>query len=302
MTVLAIVIALLIEQWPPLGERRGFLSVLSRGAIWVERSFNGGERRHGVIAWLIAVGPAALIAAVVHGLLADAFSPLALAFDVAVLYYTIGFRQYGHFFTDIQLAVKTGDLDRARELISAWRGEATVARSREEIIRLAIEEALVGSHRQVFGGLLWYILLPGPSGAILYRLACFLSQRWGSLGTFGWFAERAFFVLEWPAVRLTALVFAVVGDFEDAVYCWRTQARGWTDPNAGVVLSSGAGALGVRLGMDMQGESAPETRAEVGIGDNADSPFLDSTVGLLWRSIVFWVLLLGLISLARALV
>ena len=302
MTVLAIVIALLIEQWPPLGERKGFLPALSRWAIWVERSFNGGEPRHGVIAWLIAVVPAAVIAALVHGVLEDAFFPLALAFDVAVLYYTIGFRQYGHYFTDIQVAVKTGDIERARELISAWRGEATVARSREEIIRLAIEEALVGSHRQVFGGLLWYILLPGPSGAILYRLACFVSQRWGSLGAFGRFADKAFFVLEWPAVRLTALVFAVVGDFEDAVYCWRTQARGWTDPNAGVVLSAGAGAMGVRLGMDLQGETGPETRAEVGIGESAESPFLDSTVGLLWRSIVFWVFLLGLVSLARLLV
>ena len=302
MSVFAIVIALLIEQWPVLGERRGFLPALSRWAIWVERNFNGGEPRHGVIAWLVAVGPAVLIAVALHAMLDEVSSLLALVFDVLVLYYTIGFRQYGHFFTDIQLAIRTGDIDRARELISAWRGEATVVRSREEIIRLTIEEALVGSHRQVFGGLLWYILLPGPSGAILYRLACFLRQRWGGLGTFGRFAEKAFFVLDWPAVRLTALVFAVVGDFEDAVYCWRTQARGWADPNSGVVLSSGAGAMGVRLGMSLQGETGPVTRVEVGVGESADGPFLDSTVGLLWRSIVFWVFLLGLVSVGRLLV
>jgi cobalamin biosynthesis protein CobD/CbiB len=302
MSVFAIVVALLIEQWPALGERKGFLSALSRWAIWVERNFNAGEPRHGVVAWLIAVGPAVLIAIVVSSVLESTFFPLALAFDVLVLYYTIGFRQYSHFFTDIQVAIKTGDIDRARELVSAWRGEATVVRSREEIIRLTIEEALVGAHRQVFGGLLWYILLPGPSGAILYRMACFLHQRWGGLGTFGRFAERAFYLLDWPAVRLTALIFAVVGDFEDAVYCWRTQARGWADPNAGVVLSSGAGAMGVRLGMSFQSETGPETRAEIGVGESVDGPFLDSTVGLLWRSIVFWVFLLGLVSVAQLLV
>jgi cobalamin biosynthesis protein CobD/CbiB len=302
MSVFAIVIALLVEQWPALGERKGFLPALSRWAIWVERNFNGGEMRHGIVAWLIAVGPAALIAIAVHALLAEASSLLALAFDVVVLYYTIGFRQYSHYFTDIQLAIKTGEIERARELISQWRGEATVVRSREEIIRLTIEEALVSAHRQVFGGLLWYVLLPGPSGAILYRLACFLCQRWGGLGTFGRFAQKAFSLLDWPAVRLSALVFAVVGDFEDAVYCWRTQARGWPEPNAGVVLASGAGAMGVKLGMPIQCESGPETRAELGVGETADSPFLESTVGLLWRSIVFWVFLLILVSVARLLV
>lgn len=302
MSVFAIVIALLIEQWPALGERKGFMPALSRWAIWVERNFNGGEPRHGIIAWLIAVVPAMAIAIVVHGLLAKASSLLALGFDVLVLYYTIGFRQYSHFFTDIQVAIKTGDIDRARELISAWRGEPAVARSREEIIRLTIEEALVSAHRQVFGALLWYIVLPGPSGAILYRLACFLRQRWSGLGTFGQFAEKALYVLDWPAVRLTAMVFAVVGDFEDAVYCWRTQARGWPEPNAGVVLASGAGAMGVRLGMSVQGEQGPESRAEIGVGEEADSPYLDSTVGLIWRSIVFWVFLLGLVTVAALLV
>ena len=302
MSFFAIVIALLIEQWPALGERKGLLPALSRWAIWVERNFNGGEPRHGIIAWLIAVVPAMLIAIVLHGLLGKASFLLALAFDVVVLYYTIGFRHYSHFFTDIQLAIKTGEIDRARELISAWRGEATVARSREEVIRLTIEEALVGAHRQVFGALLWYILLPGPSGAILYRLACFLNQRWGGLGTFGRFAGKAYGLIDWPAVRLTAVVFAVVGDFEDAVYCWRTQARGWPEPNAGVVLAAGAGAMGVTLGMSCQGETGPEDRAALGVGDAPDSPFLDRTVGLLWRSIVFWVFMLGMLAAAHLLV
>jgi adenosylcobinamide-phosphate synthase len=302
MSAFAIVLALLLEQWRPLGERKGFVALLSRWGIWLERTFNGGEERHGAIAWLVAVAPAMIAAIIVSMLLEDVSWFLALAFHVLVLYYTIGFRQYSHYFTDIQLAIKTGDIDRARELIGAWRGEPTSLRSREEVIRLAIEEALVASHRQVFGALLWYVLLPGPSGAILYRLACFLRQRWVELGTFGRFADRALQVLEWPAARLTATVFAVVGDFEDAVFCWRTQARAWSDVNSGIVLAAGAGAMGVRLGMPIQGTSGPEARPELGVGETADGPFLDSTVGLLWRSIVFWVFLLFLLLIARLLV
>jgi adenosylcobinamide-phosphate synthase len=301
VSVLAIIAALVIEQWRPLGERTALKGTLAAWAAWLEQSFDGGERRHGIVAWLVAVLPPVAIALAIHYLLASVHGLLALAFNIAVLYLTLGFRQFSHYFTDIQLAVKAGDLERARGLLEHWRGASGVVRSREEVIRLSIEEALLASHRHVFGVLLWYLLLPGPSGAILYRLAAYFAARWKDLGAFGQFAGRAFYVLEWPAVRLTAAAFAVVGDFEDAVYCWRTQARSWSDPNAGVVLAAGAGAMGVRLGMPVQDVEGMQPRPELGTGEPAEGPFLDSTVGLLWRAVVIWVFVLMLVTMARLL-
>jgi adenosylcobinamide-phosphate synthase len=226
---------------------------------------------------------------------------LAAAFNVAVLYFTLGFRQFSHHFTEIQLAVKSGDVERARQLLEEWRGASGVVRTREEVIRLSIEEALIASHRHVFGVILWYVLLPGPSGAVLYRIAVYLRQRWKELGSFGRFAGRAFQLLEWPAVRLTAASFAVVGDFEDAVYCWRTQARTWMEASSGVVLAAGAGAMGVRLGMPVQEVEGMQPRPELGVGEPADGPFLDSTVGLVWRALVVWIFVLFLITVVRLL-
>ena len=301
MSVLAIIAALVIEQWRPLGERRTVAGALSGWAAWLERTFNGGERRHGAVAWLVAVVPAVAAAIAIHYALFAVTPLLALAFNIAVLYLTLGFRQFSHYFTDLQLAVKAGDIDRARTLLDQWRGASGVVRSREEVIRLAIEEALLASHRHVFGVLLWYLILPGPSGAILYRLAAYLAARWRDYGAFGRFAVKAFHLLEWPAVRLTAAAFAIVGDFEDAVYCWRTQARNWPDPDAGVVLAAGAGAMGVRLGMPVQEVEGMVPRPELGVGDAAEGPFLDSTVGLLWRSVVVWVFALLVVSVARLL-
>ena len=301
MSVVAIIAALLLEQWRPLAERKNFAAALGGLAAWLEQSFNGGERRHGVVAWLVAVLPAVAGAIVLHALLYAASPFLALAFNVAALYLTLGFRQFSHHFTDIQLAVKAGDIDRAREQLEAWRGASGVVRSREEVIRLAIEQALLASHRHVFGVLLWFVLLPGPSGAIIYRLAAYFALRWKGTGPFGEFAQRAFYLLEWPAVRLTAASFAVVGDFEDAVYCWRTQARSWADPSVGVLLAAGAGAMGVRLGMPVQEMDGVEARPELGVGDGADGPFLDSTVGLVWRALVVWVFVLIVVSVARLL-
>ena len=299
MSVLAIIAALVIEQWQPLGERKAVQGALAGWAQWLEQSFNGGERRHGLVAWLVAVLPWVAAATALHLLLDEASPLLALVFNIAVLYLTLGFRQFSHYFTDIQLAVKSGDIERARVLLEEWRGASGVVRTREEVIRLSIEEALLAAHRHVFGVLLWYLLLPGPSGAVLYRLSAYLGGRWREMGAFGQFARRAFHLLEWPAVRLTAASFAVVGDFEDAVYCWRTQARTWLDPDAGIVLAAGAGAMGVRLGMPVQEVDGTQPRAEIGVGEPAEGPLLDSAVGLLWRALVLWVFVLALLSVAR---
>ena len=301
MSFAAIIAALVLEQWRPVGALKAYHELLARWADWLERSFNGGEERHGFIAWLVAVLPALALSLAAYYLLLAASPLLALGFNVVALYLTLGFRQFSHYFSDLQLAIRAGDLERARALIGAWRGEPADHASREEVIRLAIEEALVASHRHVFGVLFWFMLLPGPSGAILYRLALYLRRRWQGNGAFGRFAARAYRVLEWPAVRLTAASFAVVGDFEDAAYCWRTQARDWSDPDAGVVLAAGAGALGVRLGMPLTAVQGVVVRPELGLGEQVDSPTLDSVVGLVWRALVLWVVVVLVIALASAL-
>jgi cobalamin biosynthesis protein CobD/CbiB len=299
MGIIAIIAALVLEQWRPLGDRKAVAGALSAWADWLERSFNAGESRHGTIAWLIAVlAPVAAVLALYAALYW--LGPFAaLLANIAALYLTLGFRQFSHFFTGIQSAVRDGEIDRARELIGAWRGESATHRSREEVIRLAIEEGIAASHRHVFAVLFWFVVLPGPSGAILYRMAVFLNRRWGGKGEFGRFAGRMLDVLEWPAVRLTAAAFAVVGDFEDAVYCWRTQAGAWPDRNLGIVLAAGAGALGVKLGMPLTEVEGLYPRTDLGLGEAADAPFLDSAVGLLWRALVLWVFVLTVIAVAR---
>ena len=299
MGTIAIIVALILEQWRPLGDRTAVAAALLGWVDWLENSFNAGQSRHGMIAWLIAaLAPvAAALALYFVFLWINPFA--ALLFNVACLYLTLGFRQFSHYFTGIQGAIREGEVDRARELLGAWRGESAAHRSREEVIRLAIEEGVAASHRHVFAVLFWFVLLPGPSGAILYRMAAFLQRRWGGKGEFGRFASRALYLLEWPTARLTAAAFAVVGDFEEAVYCWRTQAAAWPDPNLGIVLAAGAGAMGVKLGMPLTEVEGLQPRVELGLGEAADAPLLDSAVGLLWRALVLWVFVLAIVGLAR---
>ena len=191
-----------------------------------------------------------------------------------------------------------------------------------DICRIAIEEALVASHRHVFGVFFWFVLLPGPSGAVLYRLADFLARRWntsrgsGAIGTtplepFGLFAKRAFEWIDWLPVRLTAVGFAIVGNFEDAIFNWRNHVEQWTDPSRGILLAAGGGALGVRLGTSSSSAIDPMTSSTIDAtatgediageampGTEATPAALRSGVGLVWRSMLLWMLLLLLLSLA----
>jgi len=303
MSLVSLVTALLLEQWRPLADRRYLHLLLARYAAWLEGLFNAGEPQQGKIAWLIAVPPVVLLAWIAYAT-ANAASPVfAFLLNVAALYLTMGFRQRSHLFTDIHSALKRDDIGKAREVLSAWRQENCDDLDREAVTRLALEEALISSHRYVFGVIFWFVLLPGPTGAILYRLSRFLDARWGEdaspgLERFGQFAHAAFAALDWLPSRFTATAFAVVGDFENAVYCWRTQAASWPDRALGTVLSSGAGAIGVRLGMPVVVGGRLLDRPPLGQGDPADLGHMDSMVGLAWRALVMWLLVLLLVALA----
>lgn len=301
MSLFSIVIALILEQIRPLQQQRLVREPLARYARYLDEHFNDGQRSHGTIAWVVGLMPLVILLLALQILLARWQPLLALLLNVAVLYLTMGFRQFSHFFTDIHLALRMGELDRARALLAEWRGRSADRMSSQEIARLAIEEALLASHHHVFAPLFCFILL-GPAGAMLYRLALFFRDQWGGeeFGAFGETARKAFAAIDWLPLRCTAAAFAMVGNFEDAVYCWRTQAASWPDPNSGILLASGAGAIGVRLGQPVQevGEFKFSERPELGSGEEADADFMQSAIGLVWRSLVLCVLLLALFWVA----
>lgn len=316
MSLLALIAALSLEQIHPLSSRKYLYGWLSGYVDFFQRHFNAGAYKHGKIAWTLAVLPLLAGVIVLYWMLCRVHPVFAWAFNVLVLYLTMGFRQFSHYFTGIHQALHADKLDEARSLLSKWRGIPSHELNAEEVARVTIEEALIASHRNVFGVIVWFVLfstvgLGGAAGALLYRLGQFLRTRWAEedasepdelIGSeFGGFARKAFYVLEWLPIRMTAMTFAIVGNFEDTAYCWRTQAASWPDPEAGILLASGAGALGVRLGMPIPQGGLPVDRPELGIGDDADTDFLQSAVGLVWRSVVFWLILLLLLTLASLL-
>ena len=100
--------------------------------------------------------------------------------------------------------------------------------AKQDVARLAIERGLADAYRQVFGVLFWFMVLQGPVGAVLYRAAVLLAgtngkalspapmsvRRSGRFSVFGEPARQLLRWVDWIPVRLTALSFAVVGDFD----------------------------------------------------------------------------------------
>ena len=321
LTFLSLVVVLLLEQLRPLSVKRVVLDPLRRLSAALIKRLDSNRRRHEQLVWgVLVLGGAGLCALVSYALP----SVLGVFFAVLVLYLSLGFRHESHFFTDIHFALRSGELDRARALLAEWRGGQYDGVGSGGVARLTIEQALVGAHRNVFGVVFWFLIL-GPCGAVMYRLARFLHDEWwkmelahgdnadAALGVeaasvhvacsvgvrhYGEFARHAFLILDWLPSRITAILFAVGGNFEDSVFCWRAQAVLWPDRASAVLVTSGAGALGVRLGESDSDESEAAEGPEIGVGEKAGVDDLQATVGLVWRALIVYLMLLALATIA----
>ena len=326
MNFFAVLLALVCEQLKPLPHGNPVHQGMIAWVRWTGRNFDAGRSHHAAVVWTITVvGPALLVGAI-YALVRPYSLLLSLALDVLVLYLTLGFRQFSHYFTDIRDALERGDELEARRLLAEWRHLDASELPRTELLRHVLEHSLLAAHRHVFGVFFWFVLLStlglGPAGAVLYRMAEFAGRYWAFKSRtldaptnerLMEVSRRLFGLIDHIPARLTAAGFAIVGNFEEAVSAWRRDATLWAHNNEGVILASAAGAVGVQLG----GRAAPgvtpdrsktfesggdmdATRAE---GSTGGVPpqlgHLQSVVGLVWRSVVLWMLLLALLTFAN---
>ncbi len=320
MSFFAILFALLLEQVRPLGRDALAQHAMPAWVNWTGRNFDTGDSRHAGLAWSVAVLPPALFALAIHWLLVLWVGwPFAVVWHVAVLYLTLGFRQFSHHFTEIRDALDAGDETRARSVLAQWKQVEVTDLPRSEIIRSVIVHSVIAAHRHVFGVFAWYSLCAaiglGPAGAALYRLSEYVRRTWQEDGPpMGPHSSAAlqrmsldmWRLIDWLPCRITALGFAIVGSFEDAIEGWRQHTQKNPEDNDGVILAATAGALNVRLDQGPgravdPGSDARETRAVVTDAREPQIGHLAQVVGLVWRSVVMWMVLLALLTLAQLL-
>ena len=324
MGFLSLLFALVIEQVRPF---TGISRLRTWGGGWIDwvlKNFDAGGSGQGMLCWCIAALVPAGCVIVIHWALAlwlGLFS--AFVWNVAVLYATLGFRQFSHYFTEIRTALEMGDDETARRVLQSWTGPLPLALTRAEIIRRLVVQSVLSAHRHVFGVFTWYsigsLLGLGPAGAVVYRIGASIRSRAVVSVEAGVhvspavqeFAGRLWWFLDWLPVRMTAMGFAFVGSFEESIDLWRRWEIIKPGDNDALLLAATSGAIGIQLnepaGVVLAAPSLEPLGGQVEPGEAGDghkSPqigHLAAVVGLVWRTVVMWLVLLALMTLARLL-
>ena len=149
MSFFAVLFALVIEQFKPLPRDNWVHHTLVAWVGWTGRNFDAGRQRHAWVVWLVSVGAPGLAVAALYLAVHRWSVLLAMVCNVGVLYLTLGFRQFSHYYTDIRDALERGDEIEARRLLAEWRHLDASELPRTELLRQVIEHSLLAAHRHV---------------------------------------------------------------------------------------------------------------------------------------------------------
>ena len=286
-----------------LGEPKGWhpLVAFGRMAERLEQRFNpagGGWRSHGLSAWCLAVLPLTLLT-----WLLSQISGLGWAVEILALYAALGLKSLGEHALPVAQALRLGDLPLARQRVGYMVSRNTAQLDAAGVARAGSESVLENGSDAVFAALFWF-LLAGAPGVVLYRLSNTLDAMWGYRNArferFGWAAAKIDDVLNYLPARLVALTYALLGRTWLALRCWRTQAPQWDSPNAGPVMAAGAGALGVSLGGAAEYHGEQHLRPQLGQGPQPKARDIERALNLVYGGVLLWLALLLLWGLLYA--
>jgi AmpE protein len=222
---------------------------------------------------------------VLHGSL---LGLVGFVFAAAVLFYCLGPRDLER---DIEAIAKAPDSQRRLTAAQALRlDEAAQALpfEAEALVEAAFDSAL----RRTFGVVFWFVVL-GPAGALLYRVTqqlAFAPEHARALpAPQQALAAKFARALDWAPAHLIALALAIAADF-DAVH------KAWRDYHA----AHGKGYFCLELGF-LNAIARASVNADIAAGDghvvDATNPLaaLDEAMTLIRRVLVVWLALLAVI-------
>ncbi len=222
---------------------------------------------------------------------------LQVLVDVAILYFCIAPRSLQQHAQAVYQALGADDLPLARQQVGKIVSRQSEHMTRQDAQRATIESVLENGADAVFAPLFWFVLL-GPFGALLYRLSNTLDAMWGYKNQryqhFGWAAARFDDVLNWIPARLTALSYALLGNTAQAFLAWRHQAHLLESPNGGPVMAAGAGALTLQLGGPACYHGQIKHKPWFGGEQVPSNEDIHRACRLIYRSLFLWLIVIAL--------
>jgi AmpE protein len=283
MTLISALLGIAADRlWSHLHEFRRYDRFL-RYVDWMRARFSGATWDH-LGGLMVVLVPVWLLVGGLQLWIHDwAFGLVGLLYYVVVFVYCLGPRDLA---VDVDTWCEVSDSSdsalRQRAAGRLLRGEQAPEAAAESAQRIS-RAVLIESGDRMFAVLFWFVLL-GPLGAVMYRSAAVLYFQRAEQGAFGESIAWLYAVLLWPPARLAALGFALSGHFDSALEGWREahqdQPRGASGSER-VLMQTGAGALA------LDERSYEDSTAPV-----------RAAMRLVWRALTVWLVVLSLLVLA----
>jgi len=165
-----------------------------------------------------------------------------LVLATVVLLYSLGRGEFAPETTAYTLACNDGAWDVA--LLKAQRQGADISALTTgdwpALHQRMLEATAYQGFERLFAVIFWFLLF-GPAGALLYRLSFLCAQS--DVENQG--IKRWLWALEWVPVRLLGLSFAVTGNFVGCINHWKRHAISTTSSSPSVLRETVLGALSV---------------------------------------------------------
>ncbi|GAA1462130.1 cobalamin biosynthesis protein [Williamsia maris] len=251
-----------------LGDPARFHPVAGMGSLAgrAERALYADTRSAGVMFTALCVGSAVAV-----GVPADRRGGLVRCVATAASTWAVlGGTSLARVGGDIADALERDDVDAGRALIPSLCGRDPLSLDGQGMVRAALESVAENTSDATVAPLAWGAIA-GVPGLLGYRMINTLDAMVGYRSPrhlrFGWASARLDDVANHLPARLTGVLIVVVGPRRrDALRAWRRDAHRHPSPNAGVVESTFAGALGVGLGGTTVYRHRTEERPRLGDG------------------------------------
>ena len=273
-SLVVILIVLVADRFVP--DRAGF-NPFSWFHDWVEsveQRFNGGQSRQGMAALGLTVGSVFLVVLLLQALLASMNWWLRFGFDIALMYFFIQVNSRLDSAERIVQAVDDDDMSAAEDALAELPPVVDEPVTDANPVWIGSMRLLVGADSWFFAPVFWFVVF-GPAGAVLHYTTGVAAQAWDLRSSrfqeFGRSAHNLYQVLTWIPVRILAISYALLGDFESVLQAWNKQRDVWTGSGNQLLAAVGFGALG----QDYDAQSP-------------DSSLMRRTVSLEYRVVIFW--------------